>query len=61
LIGVSRFLLLLPGFVLGAPRPALATVNQPTGESMPQAANPTEIACCVTGHGFPAAAETLAG
>jgi MYXO-CTERM domain-containing protein len=47
--------------LLAAPRSALATVNQPTGESMPQPANPSEISCCVTGRGFPADADTLAG
>ena len=52
---------LWPILLLAAPRSALATVNQPTGESMPQPANPSEISCCVTGRGFPAAADTLAG
>jgi MYXO-CTERM domain-containing protein len=67
---VRRFWLLLPavplrallvGLVLVSPRPAGATVYQPTGEPMPQPANPNEIGCCVTGRGFPADADTLAG
>ncbi|HVY36464.1 MAG TPA: hypothetical protein VHM31_00970 [Polyangia bacterium] len=40
---------------------AVAQVSQPTGESMPQPANPAELACCVTGRGFPADADTLNG
>ncbi len=38
-----------------------ATVSQPDTTPMPQPANPAEISCCVTGRGFPAAADTLAG
>jgi hypothetical protein len=52
---------LLAALLILLSRPAVATVNQPTGESMPQPANPSEIMCCVTGRGFPAAADTLAG
>ncbi len=41
---------------------ALATVVQPgTTLTMPQPANPDELTCCVTGRGFPADADTLAG
>ena len=57
----SRFACLVLGIGLCVAPEARATVNQPTGEPMPQPAAPSEIACCVVGRGFPADADTLAG
>ena len=42
-------------------RPASATVTEPDGTALPQPAFPAEETCCVTGRGFPADADTLAG
>ncbi len=47
--------------VLLLARSAGAQVSQPDSTVMPQPANPNEISCCVTGRGFPADGDTLAG
>jgi hypothetical protein len=47
--------------VLVLARAAEAQLSQPDGTPMPQPAAPSEIQCCVTGRGFPADADTLAG
>jgi hypothetical protein len=52
-------LVCVPALLLSAR--ARAAVNQPSGESMPQPANPNELSCCVVGRGFPADADTLDG
>ncbi|MFZ5891600.1 MAG: hypothetical protein ACOY0T_11155 [Myxococcota bacterium] len=46
---------------LAAPSAALGQVTEPNGFPVPQPANPTEVACCVTGRGYPASAAELQG
>ena len=58
---VLRFLLLVPGLLLVSSPPATATVKEPDGTALPQPAYPAEVTCCVTGRGFAADADTLAG
>ncbi len=57
---VLRFLPLLAGFSLVSPPPALATVSEPDGTTLPQPSPASEISV-VTSRGFPASADTLTG
>jgi hypothetical protein len=55
------FWLSVGAMLLVVARPASATVTEPDGTALPQPAFPDEVTCCVTGRGFAADADTLAG